>query len=417
VVATHFFLTARVRTSLLSIAPHLNKEDDQGRTSTEESRFIPASNNICCISQILRLHLVSSLQRIKESKNTTFSSFQSFIIIMCGENARKRTLRSSRWISMVVFAAIIVDMDRSLAFSPVTDVHSGGAERRRTNSRIGFTSDESSRGNTDLNVAMSPPMNLQFSPASSKNDNQQAPNKLTRSTNELVSLPSSSRAVSLGKRNRNSKMIRPKSLHSSARVQAIPENSDLLTREEEQNLTLHIRRLRQGARIRNELVIQIARQPAETEWAEACGLSVMELRRVMCEGQEARSMLVSANAGLVTSIAKRHYHAVKQSTEFGGGLGTILTMQDMIQEGNLGLMQAAERFEPERGLRFSTYATYWVRQRIFRSITNSSRTIRLPAHGEYLIVPLVDYFSCPESTTCSLSFLDFRSLLLQSTPH
>jgi DNA-directed RNA polymerase sigma subunit (sigma70/sigma32) len=293
---------------------------------------------------------------------------------------------------MVVFTAILVDMDRSLAFSPVADGCSGGAERRRTNSRIGFTSEDSIRGTTDLNVAMSPPMNLQFSSsAAPKNDNQQAPKKRSRSssTNELVSLPSSSRAVSLGKRNRNSKMIRPKSLNSRARILAVTEGSDLLTQEEEQHLTLHIRRLRQGARIRDELVTQTERQPTETEWAETCGLSVMELRRIMYEGQEARSVLVSANAGLVTSIAKRHYHAVKQSTEFGGGLGTILTMQDMIQEGNLGLMQAAERFEPERGLRFSTYATYWVRQRIFRSISDSSRTIRLPVHGEYLYHHLI----------------------------
>ena len=312
---------------------------------------------------------------------------------------------------MVIFAAIFIDMDRSLAFSPSADVHSGGAERRRTNSRIGFTSEESSRGNSDLNVAISPPMNLQFSSHALTNDNQQAPKKSTRSTNELLSLPSSSRAVSLGKRNRNSKMIRPKSLNSRARVQTVPESSDLLTREEEQNLTMHIRRMRQGALIRNELLTQTERQPAETEWAAACGLSVIELRRVMYEGQEARSRMVSANAGLVTSIAKRHYHAVKQSTEFGGGLGTILTMQDMIQEGNLGLMQAAERFEPERGLRFSTYATYWVRQRIFRAITNSSRTIRLPAHGEYPLCRQCTIFLCSESTQCSLFFSIFTSSL------
>ena len=56
----------------------------------------------------------------------------------------------------------------------------------------------------------------------------------------------------------------------------------------------------------------------------------------------------------------------------------------MIQEGNLGLMKAAERFEPERELRFSTYATYWIKQRILRSISDSSRIIRLPAHGEFV---------------------------------
>lgn len=102
----------------------------------------------------------------------------------------------------------------------------------------------------------------------------------------------------------------------------------------------------------------------------------------MYEGQQARTTLVSSNAGLVTSIAKRHYRSLKLATEAGGGVGTILTLQDMVQEGNLGLMQAAERFEPERGWRFSTYATYWVKQRILRSISDSSRIIRLPAHGK-----------------------------------
>ena len=57
----------------------------------------------------------------------------------------------------------------------------------------------------------------------------------------------------------------------------------------------------------------------------------MDLRRVMAEGQEARTILVSANAGLVTSIAKRHYYALKMATEADGGVGTILSLQDMIQ--------------------------------------------------------------------------------------
>jgi RNA polymerase primary sigma factor len=100
----------------------------------------------------------------------------------------------------------------------------------------------------------------------------------------------------------------------------------------------------------------------------------------MSEGQEARTKLVDANGGLVNSIAKKHFYSVKQANQAGGGLGSILTLQDMIQEGNLGLMEAAERFEPERGNRFSTYATYWIRQRILRSISEYSRIIRLPAH-------------------------------------
>jgi len=232
--------------------------------------------------------------------------------------------------------------------------------------------------------------------------------------NDIVSFPSNvgststSRLVSTtNKRNRNTKMVRPKSRNSSPRKKAQIKKNDpkkktsssssstsLLTRDEERKITYSIRDLRKAVCIRDELVQEKEEWssfhpsfgddedfPTETDWAKACDLDVLTLRRVMSEGQEARSVLVSANAGLVTSIAKRHYHALKQVTNNGGGIGTILTLQDMIQEGNLGLMKAAERFEPERGWRFSTYATYWIRQRILQSITDSSRVIRLPAHG------------------------------------
>jgi RNA polymerase primary sigma factor len=164
----------------------------------------------------------------------------------------------------------------------------------------------------------------------------------------------------------------------------------LLTRDEEQQYSLQIRTFRAAMRLRDELVqydaaSQLHVHPTETEWAAACGVtSVLELRRVLHEGQQARVALVAANVGLVTSIAKKQYAALKRAMSSDaagtGSVGTILTLQDMVQEGNLGLMEAAERFEPERGFRFSTYATYWIRQRILRSVADSSRTIRLPAH-------------------------------------
>lgn len=210
-----------------------------------------------------------------------------------------------------------------------------------------------------------------------------------------------SRLVSTtNKRNRNSKMVRPKSRNSSPRKKPQKKNSrngvtsrssssSLLTREEERQITYSIRDLHRAVRIRDELssgdeydndTDADDKLSTEEDWAKACGLDVLSLRRIMSKGQEARTVLVSANVGLVTSIAKRHYYALKQATDAGGGVGTILTLQDMIQEGNIGLMKAAQKFEPERGWRFSTYATYWIRQRILRSISDSSRVIRLPAH-------------------------------------
>lgn len=122
------------------------------------------------------------------------------------------------------------------------------------------------------------------------------------------------------------------------------------------------------------------RRPTEAEWAAACGISVKKLRRIVQTGQQARHAMMAANVGLVTSIAKRQYASLKQATQAGGGVGTILTLSDMIQEGNLGLMKAAERYQPEKDVRFSTYATFWIRQKILRSIADSSRIIRLPAH-------------------------------------
>jgi hypothetical protein len=233
--------------------------------------------------------------------------------------------------------------------------------------------------------------------SNSRNNNNEIPVHFVRE-NDIVTFPSygsASRIVSTtNKRNRKSKMIRPKSRNSSpdrkkAQKKSNISNSNdngvtsrssaLLTHEEEREITYSIRDLHKAVKIRDEL--EDDEFPTEEDWAKACGLEVMSLRRIMSKGQEARTVLVSANAGLVTSIAKRHYHALKQATDAMGGVGTILTLQDMIQEGNFGLMKAAERFEPERGWRFSTYATYWIRQRILRSISDSSRVIRLPAHG------------------------------------
>jgi RNA polymerase primary sigma factor len=90
-------------------------------------------------------------------------------------------------------------------------------------------------------------------------------------------------------------------------------------------------------------------------------------KRIEAGDQAARDRLTSANLRLVVSIARRY-------------TGSGMPMLDLIQEGNLGLMRAVEKFDHRRGFKFSTYATWWIRQAITRAIADQSRTIRIPVH-------------------------------------
>ena len=94
----------------------------------------------------------------------------------------------------------------------------------------------------------------------------------------------------------------------------------------------------------------------------------IELAKKMAAGdQEAKRILAEANLRLVVSIAKRH-------------VGRGMHFLDLIQEGNMGLMKAVEKFDYERGYKLSTYATWWIRQAITRAIADQARTIRIPVH-------------------------------------
>lgn len=141
----------------------------------------------------------------------------------------------------------------------------------------------------------------------------------------------------------------------------------LLRAEEEIELARKIADLLELERVREKLQDKIKREPTDREWAETLKIPYPEFKRRLYHGQKAKDKMVQSNLRLVVSIAKKY-------------MNRGLSFQDLIQEGSLGLIRAAEKFDHEKGYKFSTYATWWIRQAITRAIADQSRTIRLPVH-------------------------------------
>ena len=119
--------------------------------------------------------------------------------------------------------------------------------------------------------------------------------------------------------------------------------------------------------VMNNMESELGHIPTLEQLSKKVNLTVEEIRKVKKDSALGANKLITSNLRLVVSIAKKY-------KEKG------LSFDDLIQEGNLGLMRAVEKFDPGRGYKFSTYATWWIRQAISRGLSIKSRTIRLPLH-------------------------------------
>ncbi len=141
----------------------------------------------------------------------------------------------------------------------------------------------------------------------------------------------------------------------------------LLRADEEIELARKIADLLELERLREKLLHELDREPHDREWALAVDMPLQQFRHRLFLGRRAKDKMVQSNLRLVVSIAKKY-------------MNRGLSFQDLIQEGSLGLIRAAEKFDHEKGYKFSTYATWWIRQAITRASADQSLTIRLPVH-------------------------------------
>jgi RNA polymerase nonessential primary-like sigma factor len=141
----------------------------------------------------------------------------------------------------------------------------------------------------------------------------------------------------------------------------------LLKPDEEVELARRVRFLEQIEEIKAALDKELNRLPTKIEVASQIGLTDKQLDHRLYQGRVAKRKMIRSNLRLVVSIAKRY-------------LNRGVPFLDLIQEGAMGLNRATEKFDPDKGYKFSTYAYWWIRQAITRAIANDARTIRLPIH-------------------------------------
>jgi len=152
--------------------------------------------------------------------------------------------------------------------------------------------------------------------------------------------------------------------------------ASLLTPEQEVHLAVRVMAKELADKAKNAELLRLLQRSELAHMGRPTELTPMIIRRIESEGIEAKRHLIESNLRLVVSIAKK-YNA------------RGIPLADLIQEGNLGLIRAVEKFDWSKGFRFSTYATWWIRRAIARAIINQGRTIRIPVYVAELINKVV----------------------------
>eukprot|EP00878_Enallax_costatus_P000827 GHUV01000953.1.p1 GENE.GHUV01000953.1~~GHUV01000953.1.p1 ORF type:complete len:791 (+),score=297.65 GHUV01000953.1:282-2654(+) len=163
--------------------------------------------------------------------------------------------------------------------------------------------------------------------------------------------------------------------------------ADLLTAEQEKELAVMVQDLLKLEEIQKELIQTLGRLPTELEWMEAVGVgpqdnsedeyekAVHAFHARLTHGRTAKQVMISANYKLVASISRKYQ-------------GYGMSLSDLINEGIAGLVKGVEKFEPSKGCKFSTYAHWWIRQAITRSLSEQGRLVRLPSHMQELLTKM-----------------------------
>ncbi|MEH1835982.1 MAG: RpoD/SigA family RNA polymerase sigma factor [Nostoc sp.] len=141
----------------------------------------------------------------------------------------------------------------------------------------------------------------------------------------------------------------------------------LLKADEEVELARRVRFIEEIRELQAALHLKLGQEPSKLEVASELEMTEKQLESRLYQGRVAKRKMIRSNLRLVVSIAKRY-------------LNRGVPFLDLIQEGAMGLNRATEKFDPDKGYKFSTYAYWWIRQAITRAIANDARTIRLPIH-------------------------------------